>query len=63
MTLTEPELSLQLILPAAVMQAGQNDQLIIEFQFPDAARPSDIGLGNDARLLAFGLKQLRVFKP
>lgn len=46
-------------IPQEAIENAQADQPItLEFRFPDAARPRDIGLGEDSRKLAIGLVAL-----
>ena len=45
-------------IPYAAMQGS--GVLKLEFRLPDAARPKDIGLGDDSRKLALGLVALTV---
>jgi hypothetical protein len=54
----ESDLTFTIKIPEAVLQNTETNGLTIEFQFPDATRPIDVGLGNDARRLALGLISL-----
>jgi hypothetical protein len=47
-------------IPEEVKQKTGDGFLKLEFHFPDAARPKDIGLGDDSRKLALGLVALTV---
>jgi putative flippase GtrA len=48
-------------IPKSALEEPGADQLIkLEFRFPDAARPKDIGINEDTRMLAIGLLSLTV---
>jgi len=48
------------IVPYNQLKPGLNRPEQLEFRLPDAARPKDIGLGDDSRKLALGLVALTV---
>lgn len=47
-------------IPDTVRQEDDASFLRVEFSLKDAARPSDVGLGPDDRILALGIKELRM---
>jgi len=57
---TEPSVVFEVKIPESVKQKSESEFLKIGFEFPDAARPKDIGLGNDSRELALGLVAITV---
>lgn len=59
-TFTEPSVVFEVKVPEAVKQKSESEFLKLEFEFPDAARPKDIGLGNDSRELSLGLVAITV---
>jgi hypothetical protein len=57
MTLKEPNVAFEVKIPEAA-KLDANNGLKLEFHFPDAARPKDVGLGEGDRNLALGLVAL-----
>ena len=53
------ETRMKVIIPSALVN-GDAGKLVLRFDFPTAASPSDLGLSPDGRRLAVGLKSLTV---
>jgi len=49
LALMEPSVAFEIKIPEAVKHKSRAEYLKLEFHFPDAARPKDIGLGDDGR--------------
>lgn len=58
LTLTEPAAAFEVALPETVRLIPDRSYLKLEFHLDDAFRPKDIGLSDDARLMALGLVAL-----
>lgn len=58
--ITKPSGLYKIKIPDYVRHASHEEYLLLELEFPDAVRPSDIGLGRDSRKLAIGLTGITV---
>lgn len=60
LTLKESEGVFEIRIPEAAKKKARDGILILEFNFPNAVRPKDIGAGEDRRKLALGLVAITV---